>query len=211
MYYVYRHIRVDKNQPFYIGIETKPKFYTCWGDEYRRAYNKKNRSSIWKNIIAKTLYKVEIILESNDLAFIKEKEIELILLYGRRDLGKGSLCNLTDGGDGVLNIKFSEELKKRISESKKGHIPWNKGIEMTTEIKEKISISVKEKMRNEEISKKISNTHSIKVIQVLSNKEKEWDSIHAAAKELGIDRGDITKVCKGKRKTCGGSSWIYKN
>ena len=41
MAYVYRHIRLDKNQPFYIGVGT------C--DTYERAYSKKTAGGfIWK-------------------------------------------------------------------------------------------------------------------------------------------------------------------
>jgi hypothetical protein len=45
-----------------------------------------------------------------------ENETLLIRLIGRRDLKKGPLTNLTDGGDGVSGIIFSLEEKSRISE-----------------------------------------------------------------------------------------------
>jgi hypothetical protein len=92
---VYRHIRLDKNEPFYIGI----------GKTEKRAYNKHNRSRHWKSIIANTSYRVEILFD--DLSWEKaiEKEIELIELYGRKDLGLGSLVNLTDGGESLPGAK----------------------------------------------------------------------------------------------------------
>lgn len=40
---------------------------------------------------------------------------------------------------------------------------------------------------------------------------KEWDSIVEAGNELNLDRGSITKVCKGKLKTCGGFVFKYKS
>ncbi len=102
-YYLYRHTRLDKNEPFYVGIGTveelhkESHFYRSY---YKRAFNKNNRSNLWKNIINKTDYEVEILLESDDYEFIKQKEIEFIALYGRRDLKEGCLVNLTDGGEG---------------------------------------------------------------------------------------------------------------
>lgn len=55
-----------------------------------------------------------------------KKEVELIAEIGRRNLNKGSLVNLTDGGGGAKNLIQSEEAKKRLSESKKGK---NKGVD----------------------------------------------------------------------------------
>ena len=94
-YYLYRHIRQDKNVPFYIGVGTKQSKGKL-KSIYARAYAKeKGRNKWWKNIVDKTDYKIEIILESNDLEFIKSKEIEFIELY------KETLCNITKGGDNI--------------------------------------------------------------------------------------------------------------
>jgi len=114
-YYLYRHIRLDKNEPFYIGIGTKPKIYKYTSVEYSRAYNKSKRGFIWKKIASKTSYNVEILLESNSYDFIKQKEIEFIKLYGRLSNKTGVLSNLTDGGDGSTGYKASEETRRKIS------------------------------------------------------------------------------------------------
>jgi len=121
-HFLYRHIRQDKNQPFYIGIGTKKKWFTDFETEYRRAFEKTNRTTYWKNITNKTNYKVEILFESDDYNFIKQKEIEFIALYGRYDLGKGTLTNLTDGGEGTLGMIISKETRKRMSISGKGKV-----------------------------------------------------------------------------------------
>lgn len=137
-YYLYKHVRLDKNQVFYVGIGTIKKKITHLSiktNRYKRAYEKSNRNKYWKNIVNKTNYKVEILLESDNLDFIKTKEIEFIKLYGRRDLKQGTLVNLTDGGDGgnrqpkskkwreVMasrkGLKFSEETKLKMRDSKK--------------------------------------------------------------------------------------------
>lgn len=102
IHYLYRHIRLDKDEPFYIGIGTKISLHKTVKSTYSRAYSKYSRTKFWKDTVAKTKYEVEILLESDDYEFIKQKEIEFIALYGRKNLNKGALVNLTDGGDGVL-------------------------------------------------------------------------------------------------------------
>ena len=103
-YYLYRHIRLDNNEPFYIGIGKKFSPDKIWkhNTEYARAYEKSKRSKFWKNIVSKTDYKVEILLESNDKEFICQKEIEFIKLYGRRFNNTGTLVNFDEGGS--LNV-----------------------------------------------------------------------------------------------------------
>lgn len=152
-HYLYRHIRIDKNEPFYIGIGTKSKKEpTMHESEYRRAFTNNKRSNFWKSIVSKTDYEVEILLESDDYEFIKQKEIEFIALYGRADLGLGTLCNLTDGGDGVINRVHTEQSKKRYSEaslkkwenksfrdSMSGENSYHYGKKLSEEIKRKLS------------------------------------------------------------------------
>ena len=66
-YYLYRHIRSDKNEPFYIGIGSKKdRNFLTLSNEYERAYVKKKRNSRWQRISEKTNYIVEILCESND-------------------------------------------------------------------------------------------------------------------------------------------------
>jgi len=53
-HYLYRHIRLDKNIPFYIGIGTVEKKRLGSNTEsvyFSRAYNMTKRSSIWKKIL----------------------------------------------------------------------------------------------------------------------------------------------------------------
>jgi hypothetical protein len=120
-YYVYQHTRLDTNEIFYIGIGTKNINEITFNSIYYRAFNKASRSKIWKRIYNKSKnIKVDIIYESDCYESIFNKEKDLIRLHGRRDLGTGSLCNLTDGGEGRYNYKLSEEsiLKMRKSRTK---------------------------------------------------------------------------------------------
>ena len=100
MFYLYHHIRLDKNEVFYIGISRHNKRY-----KYKRANQRDKRNSIWKNIVAKTDFKYEILLESDDISVIKAKEIELIAKYGKIRDCTGSLANITDGGEGTFGYK----------------------------------------------------------------------------------------------------------
>ena len=183
MAYVYRHIRLDKNEPFYIGIGSDA--------TYKRANSKKGRNKIWNDIVSKTDYEVEILCDKLNWENACIKEIEFINLYGRIDKHSGCLSNLTDGGEGVLGIIHTEQTKqtlskifkgckhtkeaiKKISESSKRPCSEqtktkislaNKGYKMTLEQKEKLKISstgkklsveTKEKLRVANTGKKYS-------------------------------------------------------
>ena len=108
MAYVYRHIRLDKNEPFYIGISRNNDFH------YKRAYKKLNRNEHWHRIVDKTDYRVEILFDEVDFNWAKQKEVELIKLYGRSNLNCGTLCNMTDGGEGTVNRIISIKQKLAI-------------------------------------------------------------------------------------------------
>ncbi len=101
-YYLYQHTRLDTNEIFYIGIGKKLPAHKIWkhNTEFSRAYERTKRSKFWKNITAKTKIRVDILQESDDEVYIKQKEIELIAQYGRRccDTG-GTLVNFSKGGE----------------------------------------------------------------------------------------------------------------
>lgn len=98
---VYKHTRLDKNEPFYIGI----------GKTEKRAYSKIGRNNRWNKIIKKTNYIIEIIHFDLTWEEACEKEKELIKLYGRKDLGTGTLINMTDGGEGVVGRRIYNDGK----------------------------------------------------------------------------------------------------
>lgn len=124
-YYLYRHIRLDKNQVFYIGIGTKDYIHTHRVNplrEFKRAYDKGTRTKFWNRIINKTEYRVEVIFQSNDYDWIQEKEVEFISLYGRRYDGSGTLTNYELGGRSSTGYKYSEEQINKARERAKKQI-----------------------------------------------------------------------------------------
>lgn len=124
MAYVYRHIRLDKNEPFYIGIGAD--------NDYKRAYSFKQRNRYWNHIVNKHEYEVEILMDNLTWENACKKETEFIALYGREDLNLGTLTNLTNGGDGMFGFKFSDESKRKMSISQKNKKP------ITEETREKL-------------------------------------------------------------------------
>jgi len=128
---VYRHIRVDKNEPFYIGIGTQQK-----NQPYSRAFQKYYRNKYWNHIVSISDYEVEILYETNDENEISEKEKEFILIYGRKDLNTGSLVNMTDGGELIYN--FGPEVLAAKSERMKGNT-YMKGKKLSNETRAKMS------------------------------------------------------------------------
>ena len=140
MAYVYRHIRLDTNKIFYIGIGSDK--------DYKRAYTKRNRNKYWHNIVNKTNYEVEIILDDITWEEACTKEIEFIKLHGRKDLNEGTLVNMTDGGEGPLGFVHDQESRDKMSKSKigkststKGKPGTNLGKKFSTETKDRMSKS----------------------------------------------------------------------
>lgn len=118
-YYLYRHIRLDTNEIFYIGVGKK-KMTRSYKYRYWRMYERGNRNDSWKKVVQETDYVAEVVFETNDSDFLYSKEIELIKLYGRADLGLGKLTNLTDGGEWMTNISQASREKMRQSHIKSG-------------------------------------------------------------------------------------------
>jgi group I intron endonuclease len=161
-FYVYLHIKESDGTPFYIGKGSG-----------KRSESKKGRSTWWKKTVDK--HGFDIILLEEDLteeeSFQREKY--WIDRIGRIDLGKGTLVNMTDGGDGTSGYVFSDDLKKQISDSLKGNIPWNKGVvgkqKHTDEYKQNMS---KRLLKNHPLKgKKLSEEHRKNLSESLKGRE----------------------------------------
>jgi hypothetical protein len=134
MAYLYRHVRLDKNEPFYIGIGS---------DAGYRAKDKKKRNKIWKGIVEKTDYNIEILLDDLTWEQACEKEKEFINIYGRICNNSGCLSNLSLGGEGYLDPP--KDVRKKISNAKLGNKNPMFGKEITIEHRNKLKESRKGK------------------------------------------------------------------
>lgn len=163
---VYQHRRLDNNEIFYIGIGT---------NKYR-PNNKITRSSFWKNITNKTDYKIEILFDN--LLWTEACEVEkyLISYYGRKDTTKtGTLCNMTDGGEGRYNSRHSKETLKKLSDCRIG---------------KKLSNETKKRMSN-------NSARSRKVIDTSNNII--YKSATEVSKLFNINLGTLCFYLRGSR------------
>ena len=135
IYYTYAYLREDKT-PYYIGKGKSNRAYRRSKKDIKPPKDK-SRILILKNNL------------NEEQAF--KHEIYMISVFGRKDLGTGILHNKTDGGDGTSGYIFSEESKKKISESKLGK-PLSK------KHKEKLSEALKGKLRSEEHRRKLGES-----------------------------------------------------
>jgi hypothetical protein len=192
-YFVYRHIRLDTNVPFYIGIGKKPKDYTGHRTEFKRAFNTSHRNKYWKNIVNSTDYRVEILFESSDLEIIKEKEIEFISLYGMKQDG-GTLSNMTSGGEFTpsevyafrKNFKHTEETKLRLSEVNKGRKATEETKKILSEINKKNKSHERLNFEGSCEKAKVSRRNGLpEVLYVPTGKV--YNSLPDACEELGLN------------------------
>jgi len=223
MAYLYRHIRLDKNEPFYIGVAT----------HLKRAYDKSSRKNkIWKSIIAKTDYRVEILFDDLTREQALEKEIEFISFYGRIDLKTGTLANYTNGGEELNGLwnkgrKASEETKAKLREAAKHKPPMSKetreklskskmGHIVSEETRRKLSLINKGKKTNpwsEEQKVKNKNFWKSQINRVAQydlemNLIKVWDNRTLASEELGIKKDNIRDCLRNRRRQING--FIFK-
>jgi hypothetical protein len=217
MAYVYRHIRLDKNEPFYIGIGSDATYKRA------KARFKGDRNIIWNRIVNKTKYEIQILFDDLTWQEACKKEKEFILLYGRKDKNTGILANLTDGGEGVVGasykrslesrLKQSETIKKRIKEDtnyRNLHLNFllegskkRKYGKESLETKKKKSESHKIRYEKGAIPYSLGKTGSLshrakKVICTKTNKI--WGSVVECAEENSIRKQYLTKLLNGTIK-----------
>lgn len=214
MYCVYRHIRKDKNEVFYIGIGNS-----------KRPYSKSCRNYHWRNIVKNTPYEIEILAEGLTWEQAIAKEREFISLYGREDLGNGTLVNLTDGGEGNTGYVASKTTRQKQSAAKKGRklsketklkiSEGNKGKTVSEETRIRYSIAKRGVKRPKQTIEHIEARRASgcfgsrkKPVKCLNNGI-VYNSATEAAEKLGITNKHIGTVCNGKRTHTNGYKFEY--
>jgi len=223
-YYTYAFLREDKT-PYYIGKGRGKRIYS----KNRLINPPKDKSLII--FLKKNLTEAE--------AF--KHEIYMIFVLGRKDLGTGTLRNLTNGGEGASGHVKSEETRNKLSvantgkirteEQKKRYSEAKSGIPLTKEHKKKLSVSKSGKNnpmfgvpRTQEWKKAMSekksgalNPCSKAIIAIKPDGTKlHFCTGREAARELGINKGNLCAMYlkTGNSPTRGkfkGWTFIYQN
>lgn len=219
-YYVYaflRHSDSDHGKrltPYYIGKGTG-----------ERAFYRNRRGAKAPLDHAFIVFVQEGLTEQEAL----DLERYCIALYGRVDNGTGILRNLTDGGEGVSGLKFSEESRRRLSEShmghrhseetrkkmsrsrsgpgnpnygKKGMVSAFKGRKHSEESKRKISEAKKGRKQSPEERQMRSDTAKRYLYEVTSPTGEVLivKNLAAFAREHGMQRYSLAAVARGTQK-----------
>lgn len=108
--YVYRDPRPSKNnQPVYVGKGTGTRDLSHWS---KGSHNKPFQDFISHLKLRGLVSPCQRVFETGFEAEAFAKEIELIALYGRRDIKTGTLFNRTDGGEGASGMVKTVEQKQ---------------------------------------------------------------------------------------------------
>ena len=233
---VYKHTNKTNNK-VYIGISCDYK--KRWGSNgigyYTQAYfysaiKKYGWDGFNHEIIENNLTKEEAC----------EKEKYYIKLYDSTNNKKG--YNISSGGSAPMyGLKHTEESKMKmsknnskywlgkhlpqemldkLSKSKKGQIPWNKGKPWSQEMKEKLRNSAidsqKSKGENNPMFGKFGSNNPNSLRIYCKELQKEFIGIREAARELGLNSPNIQRSLKSNGKYSGGSidgigktHWVY--
>lgn len=164
--YTYGEYSFD-HEPFYIGKGIGYRINSHLNKNiYNSHFNRKIKKIQQEFHSNPKIFKYREMLTEND-AF--NLETHMIQTIGRKDKKLGPLCNHTDGGDGVRGNKQTEKQrtallfanlgKKQSKERIEKRVCHLRGIPRSNDVKKKISISNKGKIRTPEVRKKLKEIH----------------------------------------------------
>lgn len=206
-HYTYAHIREDESLPFYIGIGTQNKKSRRFG----RSKSLSGRTTLWKNKLKDRKYYIVICTSSDDYNEVKQHEIGVISELGKIIDG-GILTNITDGGDGMLGYKHTEQHISKLRENYKKGLCVLKDRKVTD--KERLEKSVKYTGEgNPNFGHRGVNSKTGKIVEKLSldgDVISEYGSLRDAGRYEGVSHMSIIKSIR-KNTFCHNFKWRYKN
>jgi hypothetical protein len=218
-YYTYKLIDSTTGETFYIGKGAKSRMYQHKRDALNDNYNHRSVHRKIQSILNKggDISYEKFLCETEQDAF--DLEIKLIAEHGRKDMGTGLLCNLTEGGEGASGVSpeaiekraESNRGKKRSNKSRKymsqiqlemaNKLREERGYVRTPEARAKQSAATKGTTWSEASRAVVRNKPTAKpVIAHLKDSNEvvgEYESVSLAAKELGCDTTTVWRICEG--------------
>lgn len=209
-YTVYKH--TSPSGKVYVGItcqDVKRRWQNGFGYFNNEYFTRAIVKYGWDNFVHEILYTGLCLEEA------KTKEKECIKLWRSNEEEFG--YNLSDGGEAHSGCKFSEETRKKMSES---HI--GKTYTMSEETKQKISAALKGKKKSEEHIRKLKE-HRIppeqrkKISQTLDYIKRSvqcietgevFESAYDAKRKYGMHPASINRACKTGGRAHG-YHWIF--
>lgn len=199
------------NNKVYIGQTRRP-LYSRWR-EHCSLNGRTYKSSIYKAIIkyGKENFTIEEIDGANSQSELNYLEDHYINIYNT--LAPNGY-NITRGG---RNDFTSEETRQKMSDMKKGAIPWNKGKIFVDKEKRNTEIELKRKLRKEQprYSKegliKMSRARGgcqIKATHLSSGEIKIYETVNST-KEDGFNPSNVVSICKKSTGRVQCKNWTF--
>jgi hypothetical protein len=196
MYYVYEHYKKDTDQIFYVGIGK------IEDGKYERANSSAKRNPHWHATAKKHGFDSKIVFESELREDVCNREIELILKYGRKDLGTGPLVNKTTGGE--KTFEMSGNSVKSGVEKRKENGTYDKCAEIARQ--RMLTNNPWKGKTHDGFNKREIFQYEAKT----GNFVEKYKSIRFASKKMGFKSENTIKKClAGENQTGGGYVWFY--
>lgn len=162
--YIYSLTDPITNKIRYIGKSITPN--QRYSSHLSRAKEKKTHTNCWiYGLLKKGVKPIMTIIEECDETNWIEKEQYYISINEK-------LTNLTEGGEGIHGLKFSEESKRKMSEAHKGEKNHFYGKTHSEETRKKLSKIIKGKNLSGDNNYFYSKTHSVETKENISVKAK---------------------------------------
>lgn len=217
-FYIYAHVRPDKNEVFYVGK-----------GKGNRAYEKGcRRNQYWNRVVSKNGGKFIVLKLAENLLESLAFDLEIALIAKFRQQGV-ILCNMTDGGEGTSGWKPSAETRQKRSKAMMGENNPSFGKKASAESRKrqgeaqkgkKASAEARKKQSEAKKGEKNSNFGNTGIKSIFSKPVQKIDretnqvleifpGLCEAERKTGIYQSSISKVCNGKLKSAGGYIWRF--
>lgn len=208
-FYIYLHRRPDTGDVFYVG---RGKLYTRSTVLPRRAYSIQRRNYIWRGIVERNggNYSVEIIQWYKTAEEVNQAERNAIKKFGKIIDGTGTLCNLTDGGEGAEGYLHTFETKEKLkiahakNPTRAERLKSKEFIEKSVASRKGNSGSMLGKNHSSEAKAKMAEQrkggkHYAAKLVVNTDNGIFYDCVEEAANSININKWILYKALKGER------------